>query len=143
MILPITLYGCETWSVTLREEHRLRVFSVRLLRKIFGLKWDEVTGEYRRLHKEELYALYSSPDIMRMITSRRMRWAGHVAHMGDRKLHIDFGGRLERKRPLGRRKCRWVDNIIMDAEGVGWINLAHNSARWWALVNEVMKLRFP
>ena len=66
-----------------------------------------------------------------------------MARMGDRKLHTDFGGRLEGKRTLGRRKCRWVDNIIMDVEGVDWIDLAHDSARWRALVNEVMKRRFP
>jgi len=93
--------------------------------------------------QEELYALYSFPDIMRLIKSRRMRWAGHVASTGDRKLHTDFGGRLEGKRPLGRRECRWVDNIIMDVEGVDWIDLAHDIARWRALVNAVMKLRFP
>jgi hypothetical protein len=70
------LYGCETWSVTLREEHRLRVFENRVLRRIFGPKRDEVTGEWRRLHKKELYALYLSPNIIRVIKSRRMRWSG-------------------------------------------------------------------
>jgi hypothetical protein len=82
MILPVVLYGCETLSVTLKEEHRLRVFENRLLRKIFGPKRDEVTGDWRKLHNEELYNLYSSPSIIRMIKSRMMRWAGHVARMG-------------------------------------------------------------
>ncbi|KAJ4445122.1 hypothetical protein ANN_06923 [Periplaneta americana] len=82
-ILPVVLYGCETWTLTLREEHRLRVFENKVLRKIFGAKRDEVTGEWRKLHNAELHALYSSPDIIRNIKSRRLRWAGHVARMGD------------------------------------------------------------
>jgi hypothetical protein len=81
-ILTVVLYGCETWSVTLREEHRLRVFENRVLRRILGLKRDEVTGEWRKLHNEELRDLYSSPSIIKIIKSRRMRWAGHVARMG-------------------------------------------------------------
>jgi hypothetical protein len=76
---PLVLYGCETWSLTLREEHRLRVFENRVLRRIFGLKRDEVTEEWRKLHNEEICDLYSSPSIIRIIKSRRMRWAGHVA----------------------------------------------------------------
>jgi hypothetical protein len=82
VILCVVLYGCETWSVTLREEHRLRVFENRVLREIFGHKRDGVTGEWRRLHNEELNDLYSSPNIIRVIKSRRMRWTGHVARMG-------------------------------------------------------------
>jgi hypothetical protein len=82
IILPVVLYGCETWSLTLRQEHRLRVFENRVLRRIFGPKTDEVTGECRKLHNEELHNLYSSPDIIRQVKSRRMRWAGHVARMG-------------------------------------------------------------
>ena len=82
------LYGCETWSLTLREERRLRVFENRVLRKVFGPKRDEVTGEWRKLHNEELNDLYSLPNIVRMVKSRRMRWAGHVARMGeDRGVH--------------------------------------------------------
>jgi hypothetical protein len=81
IILPVVLYGCETWSLTLREEHRLRVFENRVLKRIFGPKRDEVTGECRKLHNEELHDLYSSPSIIRIIKSRRMRWAGHVALM--------------------------------------------------------------
>jgi hypothetical protein len=75
------LYGCETWSLTLREENTLRVFENRVLRRIFGPKRDEVTGEWRKLHNEELHILYSSPNIIRQIKSRRMRWAGHVVRM--------------------------------------------------------------
>jgi hypothetical protein len=80
----VVLYGCETWSLTLREEHRLRVFENRVLRRIFGPKRDEVTGGWRKLHNEELYGLYSSPSIIRVIKARRVRWAGHVARMGDK-----------------------------------------------------------
>jgi hypothetical protein len=83
IILPVVLYGCETWSLTLREEHRLRVFENRVLTRIFGPRKDKVTGEWRKLHNEELHILYSSPNIMRQIKSRRMRWVGHVAHMGE------------------------------------------------------------
>jgi hypothetical protein len=82
IILSVVLYECETWSHTLREERRLSVFENRVLRRIFGPKRDEVTGEWRRLHNKELYALYSSTNIIRVIKSRRMRWAGHVARMG-------------------------------------------------------------
>jgi hypothetical protein len=85
IILPVVLYGCETWSLTLREEPRLRVFENRVLRRIFGPKRDEVTGESRKLHNNELHDLYSSPSIIRIITSGRMRWAGHVALMGEKR----------------------------------------------------------
>jgi hypothetical protein len=83
IILPVILYGCETWSLTLREDHRLRVFENRVLKRIFEPKRDEVTGEWRKLHNEELRILYSSPNIIRRIKSRRIRWAGHVARMGE------------------------------------------------------------
>jgi len=82
-ILPVVLYGCETWSFTLREERKLRVFENMVLRRIFEPRRDEVTGEWRRLHNDELNDLYSSPNIVRVIKSRRMRWAGHVARMGE------------------------------------------------------------
>jgi hypothetical protein len=82
IILPFVLYGYENWSLTLREEHRLRVFENRVLRRTFGPKRDEVTGEWRKLHNEELHILYSSPNSIRQVKSRRMRWAGHVAHVG-------------------------------------------------------------
>jgi hypothetical protein len=100
-ILPIVLYGCETWSLTLREDHSLRVFENRVLRKIFGPKRVEVTGEWKKLHNEELHNLYSSPYIIRQITSRKMRWAGHVARMGEeRKVYKVLAGKPEGKRPL-------------------------------------------
>ncbi|KAJ4448482.1 hypothetical protein ANN_10498 [Periplaneta americana] len=83
VLLPVVLYGCETWTLTLREEQRLRVFENKVLRKISGAKMDEVTGEWRKLHNAELHALYSSPDKIRNIKSRRFRWAGHVARMGE------------------------------------------------------------
>jgi len=82
IILPVVLYGCEAWSLILREERKLRMFENMVLRRIFGPRRDEVTGEWRRLHSEELSDLYTSPNIVRVIKSRRMRWAGHVARMG-------------------------------------------------------------
>jgi hypothetical protein len=101
IILPVVLYGCETWSLTLREEHRQRVFENRVLRRISGPKRDEVTGEWRKLHNEELHNFYSSPDIIRQIKSRRVRWAGHVARMGEgRKMCKVLLGKPEGKRPL-------------------------------------------
>jgi len=107
VILPVVLYGCETWSLTLREERRLRVFENRVLRRIFGPKRDEVTGEWRKLHNEELNNLYSSPNIVRVIKSRRMRWAGHVARMGeDRGVYRVLVGKPEERRPLGRPRRR-------------------------------------
>ncbi|KAJ4427706.1 hypothetical protein ANN_25358 [Periplaneta americana] len=103
VILPVVLYGCETWTLTLREEQRLRIFENKALRKIFGAKRDEVTGEWRKLHNAELHALYSSPDIIRNIKSRRLRWAGHVARMDEsRNAYRVLVGRPDRKRPLGR-----------------------------------------
>ncbi|KAJ4440696.1 hypothetical protein ANN_08844 [Periplaneta americana] len=121
VILPVVLYGYETWTLTLREEQRLRVLENKVLRKIFGAKRDEVTGEWRKLHNAELHALYTSPDIIRNIKSRRLRWAGHVAHMGEsRNAYRVLVGRPEGKRPLGRPRRRWEDNIKMDLREVGY-----------------------
>jgi len=89
-ILPVVLYGCETWSLTLREESRLRVFENRVLRRIFGSEKDEVRGEWRKLHNDELNNLCSSPNIVRVIKSRKMRWAGHVARMGREETYTEF-----------------------------------------------------
>jgi hypothetical protein len=121
IILPVVLYGCETWSLTLKKEHRLRVFENRVLRRIFGTKRDEVTGEWRRLYNEELNDLYSSPNIIRVILSRRMRWAWHVACMGEgRDAYRILVGRPEGRRPLGRPRRRWEDNFKMDLQEVGY-----------------------
>jgi hypothetical protein len=105
--LPVVLYGCETWSLAVREEHKLREFENRVLRRTFGPKRDGVTGGWRKLHNEELHNFYSSPSIIRIIKSRRMRWAGHVARMvGKRNVYRLLVGKPEGKRPLGRPRCR-------------------------------------
>jgi hypothetical protein len=141
------LYGCKTWSLTLREENRLRVFTSRVLRRIFGPRRDEVTGEWRKLHNEELHILYSSPNIIRKIKSRRMRWAGHVARMGEeRNVCRVLIGKPEGKRPLGRPRHRRDDGIRMYLreigwESVDWIQLAQDRDRWRTIVNTVMNLR--
>ena len=111
--------------MTLWEERRLRVFENLVLRRIYGPRRGEVTGERRRLHNEELNDLYCSPNIVRVVKSRRMRWAGHVASMGEeRGVYRDLVGKPEGKRPLGRPRCRWVDNIRMDLQEVGmWTGL--------------------
>jgi len=133
----------------LREERKLRMFENMVLRRIFGPRRDEVTGEWRRLHNEELHYLYSSPNIMRVIKSRRMRWAGHVARMGEvRGAYRDLVGKPEGQRPLGRPRRRWMDNIRMNLEEVGcgymgWIGLAQDRDRWRTLVSAVMNLRVP
>jgi len=115
IILPVVLYGCETCSRTLREERRLRV-----LRRIFVSKRYEVTGEWRKQHIEELNDFHFSPNIVRVIKSRRMRWAVHVARMGERSgVYRVLVGKPEGKRPLGRPRCRWEDNIKMDLQEVG------------------------
>jgi hypothetical protein len=149
IILPVVLYVCETWSLTVKEEHKLRVFENRVLRRIFGTKRDGVTGGWRKLYNEELRNLYYSPSIIRIIKSRRMRWTGHVARMGEkRNVYRLLVGKSEEKRPLGRPKCRWIDNITMDLLEIGlgvvdWIGLAQDRYRWRALVNSVTNLRVP
>ena len=123
-ILPVVLYGCETRSLTLSEEHRLRVFENRVLRRIFGSKRDGVTGEWRKLHNEELNDFYSSTNIFRLIKSRRLRWAEHVARMdvgsGVNKVLV---GKNKGKRPLGRPRRRWEEILRWNFrkwEGVVW-----------------------
>jgi hypothetical protein len=121
IILPVVSYGSETWSLTLREDHRMSVFENRVLRRIFGPKRDEVTGEWRELYNEELHNLYSSPDIIRQITPRRMKWAGHVARVGEEiKVYKVLVGKPEGKTPLGRPRRRWEDGIRMDLREIGW-----------------------
>jgi len=135
--------------LTLREERKLRVFENRVLRIIFGPGRDEELGEWRTLHNEELNDLYSSPNIVRVIKSRRMRWAGHVARMGEETaMYRVLVGKPEGRRPLGRPRRRWVDNIRMDLREVGcrymdWIGLAQDGDRWRRLVSAVMNLRVP
>jgi hypothetical protein len=108
-----------------------------------------VTGEGKKLHNEELHNLYTSPSIIRIIKSRRMRWAGHVAQMGEkRSMYRLLVGKPKGKRPLGRPRRRWIDNIKMDLLEIGlnvvdWIGLAQDRYRWRALVNSVMNLRVP
>jgi hypothetical protein len=121
IILPLVLYGCETWFLTLREGHRLGVFENRVLGKIFGPKRDEVIGEWRKLHNEELRDLYSSPSIIRIMKARKMRWAVHVVRMEEKINTYRFlVGKPEGRSPLGRPSHRWLDNIRMDLVEVGW-----------------------
>jgi hypothetical protein len=126
---------------------RWRMFENRVLRKIFGLKRDEVIRGWRKLHNEEIHYLYCSPSTIRIIKSMRIRWAGRVARMGEKR--SPYGilvGKLEGKIPLGRPRCRWKDNIRMDAREIGWggmdlIDLAQDRDQWRALVNMVMNLQ--
>ena len=147
--MPVVLHGCETWSLTLREIRRLRVFENRVIRRIFRPKRDEITPEWRKLHNEELNEMHPSPNIFRVIKSRRMRWAGHVASMGESTgVYRVLVGRPEGKRPLGRPRGRVEDNIKMDLHevrcvGMDWIYLARERDRWRALVNVVIKFRVP
>jgi len=141
IILPVVFYGCETWSLTLREERKLRVFENRVLWRIFGPRRDEITGDLRRLHNGELNDLYASPNIVRVIKSRRMRWAGNVARMGEeRGVYRVLVGKPEGRRSLGRPRRRWVDNIRMNLQEVGcgymdWIGLTQDRESWRTLVS--------
>jgi hypothetical protein len=120
VIFPVVLHGLEAWSPTLREEHCLRVFENRVLRKIFGPKWDEVTGQCRTLHNEELHGLHSLPSILQVVKSRRMRQVGHVVHMGNRRgAYMVLVRRPDEKRPCGRPRRSWEDNIQTDLQDVG------------------------
>ena len=114
IILPVILYVCETWSLTLREERRRRMFQNNFLRRIFQPTTDELIGKWRKLHNEELNDLYSSPNTIWVIKPRIMRWAGHVARMGERRgVYKVLVGKPEGKRPLGRTRLRLKDNINM------------------------------
>jgi hypothetical protein len=132
IILPVVLYGCETWSPTVREEHKLRVFESRVLRRIFGPKRDRVTGGWRKLHNEELHNLYFSPSIIKIIKSRGMRWVGHVARMGEkRNVYRLLVGKPEGKRSLGTPRRRSIGDIKIDLLEIGlnvvdWIGLTQD-----------------
>jgi hypothetical protein len=148
VIFLVALYECETWSLTLGEEHKLRVFENRVLRRIFGPK-REGDGSWRKLQNDELHSLYSSPNIVRVIKSRRMRWAGHVAHMREgRGVYGVLVGKPEGNRPLVRPRRRWEDNIKLELreigiDGANWIQLAQDRVLCRAFVNTVTNLRVP
>jgi hypothetical protein len=133
----------------LREERRLRVFENRALRRIFGPKRDEVTGQWRKLHSEEFNEMYCSPSNVRVIKSRKIRWVENVARMRDRQgVYRILVGKRDGERPLGRSRRRLEDNIELDLQemgcgGINWIELAQDGDRWRALLNGVMNIRVP
>jgi hypothetical protein len=146
IILAVVLHVSETWSLTLREEHRLREQGAE---ENIWTKERLSDGRRSKLRNEELHNLYSSPSIIRMIMSRRVRWAGHVARMGEkRNAYRALVGKPEGKRPLGRRRCRWGDNIKVDLreigwDGMDWIDLTQDMDQGRALVSTVINLQVP
>jgi len=149
IIFPVVLYECETWSLSLREERRLRVFQNGVLR-IFRPKREEAKREWKKLHNVELHELYPSPKIVGVIKWRKMRMAGHVARIGEKRVvYRVLVGKSEGKCPLGRPRRRWEDNININLQEVGWgagidwIDLAEDRDRRRALVNSLMNLRVP
>jgi hypothetical protein len=149
IILPVALYGCETWTLTREYENWFRVFENKVLRRIHGPKRDDHTGEWRRLHNEELHSLHAAPDILRVIKSRRLRWAGQVAHMtDDRTVYRVMVGNLQGKRPVGRPRTRWADNVKKDLREVGlseddWMDRARDGSAWRGVVGAAMDFRAP
>ena len=131
------LYGCEIWPLTLREKCRLRVFENRILRRMFGPKRDE-NGEWRRLHNEKLHSLFRSPNLVRVIKSRRLRWADHVARTKGRRAFTILIGTPTGKRPLGRPRRRWENNIRMNLREIwiitrNWVDSTQDRGYWRAL----------
>ena len=143
--MAVVLNVCETWSLTVKEERRLTLFENRVLRMIFWPKKYEITGEWRRQHNEELNDLYSSPNIFQVIKWRRMKWAGHVVRMEERRrIYRVLVGKSEGKRTLERHRPRWEDNIKMDLQDVGvGARTGSSWLRWRALVDAMMKLWVP
>jgi hypothetical protein len=139
------LYGCVTWSLTLREDHRLKIFENRVLRRIFGPKGDETIRCWRKLHSEGFHNLYSSPNIIRMVKSRRTRWAGHGAK---RNAYSNLVGEPEGKTPLGRPRRRWKDTFKIDFrkigwDGIDWINVTLGRKKWRVPANMITNHRVP
>ena len=149
IILPVVLYVCETWFLTLREEKRFGLLENKVLKKIFGVKRDEITEEWRKLHNAEIHILNSSPNIITNLKSRRLRWAGHVALMEQsRNSYWVLVAKPVGKRPIERPRRRFKDNIKIDLRDVGcdardWIDLAKDRDQRRASVRAVMNLRSP
>jgi hypothetical protein len=146
IILPVVLYGCEIWSLTLRDEHRVRVFENKVLRRILGPRRDEVMGGRRKLHNQELRDLYSS-SIITIVKSMRLRWAGHVARMGEKR-EMRIGYWWESQRERDHYEDQDERGLKMDLLEIGWggvdlIGLAQDRDKWRALANAVMNLRVP
>jgi hypothetical protein len=126
IILSVVLYGCETWSLTLRAEHTLRMFENRVLRRIFGPKRDEVTGGWRKFHNEELHKSYSSPSIIRMTTSRRMKWPEHVARRGEKRNAYTI--------LVGKPRDHWEDQDVDGWTILKWILERQDGMIWIELI---------